>query len=516
MDYKAVVREAYMGMVKGALNRALYLAIDDSIDDLLRLIIVEPAQVDELLITDKFSIYQGLWRAVVEVLYEEFLPHISYKCTWQLEVTPYTMLLCKLTEEHVSSNDLEYLQKLTSITDEQIESEFQSVVTMLNIAQLGLSNGLSDFLPAALLPSTRKEELRLLFRLMNFAPLTELALFQNQYIATLHTQFKKLSIGFSGIEDVSLPKIGMPEALRCSYFPIDQKLFKKYGLAGFEQESELAEFEADFIAIRQLATINKEQFKDDIISPFSGDNHTVQLPEEVLHYKYLIDNKKLSIAIGLLHFEEFQANFMHGLAEHLQQFLPEINRVDNPKCLILVEGESEELAIPILAFRQRFVLAQHGIQVFNSKSKEKLAADFMTFRAKYPNQKMICLLDSDAKKEKANLERVIKNNKHKYRLVFIEGGTFEDLFDLPYSVQTLNTLYPEGEEILVADFDLKKDFLANTKRLMFEKKKAEFDKVAFAKSIALQMSIALIPKEINEIMDIARDFTRETKYFRNK
>src|SRR5690606_4381929 len=101
----------------------------------------------------------------------------------------------------------------------------------------------------------------------------------------------------------------------------------------------------------------------------------------------------------------FVEQYKKDISEKVYSFLPNINKVDHPTCMILVEGESEEWAIPILAFRKQFILSQSNIQVYNSKSKEKLLADFLSFRANYPNRKIICLLDSDAKKEREDLER---------------------------------------------------------------------------------------------------------------
>lgn len=190
--------------------------------------------------------------------------------------------------------------------------------------------------------------------------------------------------------------------------------------------------------------------------------------------------------------------------------------MDNPQCLILVEGESEEVAIPLLAFRKRCILSMQGIQVYNSQSKEKLANDFINFKRKYPKRKMICLLDSDAIKERDNIQRIIKNNQNKYKLVFIEKGTFEDIFDIDSSIQVLNEMYPEGTPIELTDFDSSKDFLTNIKRVIHEKKKAQFDKVQFAKNISLKIDIDKCPKEINELIDTAKLFMGKSKFLINE
>ena len=48
------------------------------------------------------------------------------------------------------------------------------------------------------------------------------------------------------------------------------------------------------------------------------------------------------------------------------------------------------------------------------------------------------------------------------------------------------------------------------------KKKAKFDKVLFAKTMSYKMDIDRLPKEIEEILKVADDFTRPTKYVKTK
>ncbi|MBS1596067.1 MAG: hypothetical protein JST90_17275 [Bacteroidetes bacterium] len=184
--------------------------------------------------------------------------------------------------------------------------------------------------------------------------------------------------------------------------------------------------------------------------------------------------------------------------------------------MILVEGESEEISLPILGFRKRFILSQRKIQVYNSKSKQKLKEDFFSLKAKYPSLKIVCILDDDAVTEKNDIERVIEGHKDQYNLVFIPKGTFEDLFDLPSSIVILNELYPEGDEIVLADFDMAKTFLKNIKSILYTKKKATFDKVAFARRMAFQMDIEKLPPEIQAIFDLVKDFTEPTSFVKSK
>ena len=516
-DFKPIVANSYLHIIKGTLNRILFFETDTILNNLIRLHISEPELADEkLIITDKFFLLRNLWKAILETLYEKYLPNVKYEFTWDIEVTPYTMMLCELTKDHFESIEIELLKKILTISDEQIESDFDIIVDKIGLANIGLKDGIKSKIPTEILPTTKKEQLILLFRLMNFPPLGELSLFQNHFNSNLKKQAKNLSIAFSGIDPTQIPSFGMPESLNCSYFHIDHSTFKKYGLDGFENHPNLSDYKSEFEIIRASAKENKDKFKDNIICPCCGKKQEIELPEEILQYKYLLENQPLCRKVGLLYLTDFIENYKQNLSEHLYSFLPKINKVDKPDCLILVEGESEESSIPLLAFRKRFILSKRNIQVYNSKSKEKLAADFFSFKSNYPNLKIICLLDFDAKKERDDIQRIVNDHKDKYRLVFIEKGTFEDIFDINLSIEILNELYPDGDLITIADFDTSKDFLKNIKRIMFTKKKAQFDKVLFAKTISLRMDIEKLPKEILEILEIAEDFTKPTKFVKQK
>lgn len=516
-DFKTIVTDTYLYIIKGTLNRILFFETDSILNYLIRLHITEPENADEILIaTDKFYLFRNLWKGILETLYEKYLPDLKYEFTWDIEITPYTMMLCELSKEHFESTEIELLKKTLKVTDEQIESDFDIIANNIGLDKIGLKDGIKSKIPTELLPATKKEQLILFFRLMNFPPLGELAVFQNHFYSNLKNQVENLSIAFSGIEPSKIQSFGMPESLNCSYYHIDHTTFKKYGFDGFENNPKLSDYKDDFEKIRAFAFINKDKFKDVFICPCCGKKQEIELPEEVLQYKLLIENQLLSKRIGLLYLTDFIESYKENLSEKFYSFLPNINKVDNPDCLILVEGESEEVSIPLLAFRKRFILAQHNIQVYNSKSKEKLAADFLSFKDKYPNRKMVCLLDSDAKKERDDIQRIIKDHKDKYRLVYINKGTFEDLFDINTSVEILNEMYPEGDLITITDFDTSKDFLTNVQRFLFIKKKAKFDKVLFAKKISLKMDIEKLPHEIAEILKIVDDFTKPTKFIKQK
>lgn len=516
-DFRPIIENSYLQIIKGTLNRILYFEFDNILNTIIRAHLNEPESADEkLIITDKYFIYRLLWKAILERLYEKYLPNYKYDFIWEIEVTPYTLMLCELSKGHFQSTEIELQKKLLGLSDERIESEYHKILIEAGFDKIGLGKGLEDRIPYELMPKTRKAQLILLFRLMNFPPLGELSLFQNLYSANLKKQTTDLAIAFSGIDPNKIPVFDMPESLSKSYFHIDHSTFIAHGIDGFEKHPNLVNHKKDFEKVLQQAAKNAEKFKDEIICPCCGEKQEIKLPEDILRYKYLLENQQLSKKIGLLYLSEFTETYINNLSERFHSFIPNINRVDNPDCLILVEGDSEESSIPILAFRKRFILSSKNIQVYNSKSKEKLAADFLSFRSNYPNLKIICLLDFDAKKERDDINRIVKHHHDKYRLIFIDKGTYEDIFDLNLSIDVLNELYPDGEIITISDFDRSKDFLLNIKRIMFNKKKAHFDKALFAKTIAFRADIDNLPTEISEMLQIASDFTKGKNFVKQK
>ncbi len=516
-NFKSVVKNSYLALIQGSLSRILLLENDSLLNYLIRVHLSTPENADEvLLITDKFYIYRLLWKAVLETLYENFLPKSNYKFTWNIEITPYTLLLCEITKERIPEKELDFIKSCAGFSEVDIETNYEIVAEKIGLSKIGLAGILEKQLPKDLYPASRRGQLLLLFKLMNFPPLEELSLFVARYTVNNKSQFKDLSQTFSWNHRIDMPEIGMMEPLHYSYFHIDHECFKKHGIEGFEKNVDLQEFKAEFHEIEERASSLKSNFTDEIICPCCGKRHVIELPEEILQYKYILENKKLSKAIGLQYFRDFSENFRSVLSEKFHGFLSTINRVDEPKCMILVEGDSEEVALPILAFRKRFILSHNGTQVYNSKSKQKLKEDFFIFKERYPSKKIVCLLDSDAEKERDDILRAIKDKKNKYRLVFINQGTFEDIFDLDLSVDILNKLYPEGELITTEDFSTAGEFLPQIKKLLHFKKKAQFDKVLFAKSISMQVDTTKIPAEIEEIFKIVKDFTKEYKFVSSK
>jgi len=519
MNFKEIVKDSYLYIMKGSLNRILLFDFDSIINNLIRLHIdIKEGETkinadEQLLITDKFFIVQNLWKSILETLYENFLPKVDYNFSWKIEITAYTLMLCELSSEHFSSeNELNHLKNLAKITDSDIENNFQKLKEDLGFEKIGIENALESTLPKEKIPSSHKEQLLLLFRLMNFPPLREISKFINEYNSTINQDIKSLSIAFTAKSPNLFEGFHKSEPLHYSEVQFSHDIFKNVGFDTLSKREDLSEFKDKFEKINSVASFNSGKLTDKTICPCCGEKSEVILPDEILQYKMILEDVQLSTKIGLIYYDDFVKKYKETLSDGIANFFPNLNNVSNPDCLILVEGESEEIAIPILAFRKRFILSERKIQVYNSKSKQKLKEDFFNLKEKYPERKMICLLDSDAIKERDDIQRVVDGNKDKYRLVFIPEGTFEDLFDLQESIDVINELYPEGDDITIDEIDRSKDLLTNMKKLLFHKKKAQFDKVLFARKMSLKIAIDKMPKEIEEILEIAKDFTEDRNF----
>ncbi|WP_205901207.1 TOPRIM nucleotidyl transferase/hydrolase domain-containing protein [Pseudomonas viridiflava] len=463
--------------------------------------------------TDKFLLYRGFWGHALRRLYENYLPGVKYEFSWRLEVTPYSLMLCTISDGNVASRAFDAIDEHLKIPYSAIEDNYEAVKDYLKFDRLGLGGGLEEFLPANLVPDTRTKQLNLIFRIMNFPPLEELSVFFQLYRGvTLH--------GLGEISSTFTTRKIMPDAvglelsgaLAQTYYCLEHSVFQDLGLEGLEKKLNDYRFAEDFAAIRKQAHLYPPHLVDSFICPCCGLDQEMRLPEEIAQYMLLMQNRELIRRLGLLFFDLYCSSYTRRVVEGFGNLMSDLNSVKRPRCLILVEGDTEEISIPIIALRRGVLFAQYGIKVFNSTSKQKLYAYFLSNMQKYPALKLVCLLDSDAKKEREGIARKIKGNKNKYHLTYIERGAYEDLFDLESSVMVLNEIYPGGEKIVVGDFDPAKTFDKNVDRILYEKKKAKFNKVAFAKKISILVEDDKIPSEILEVIESAVRLTKKKNF----
>ncbi|MBS1157610.1 MAG: hypothetical protein H6R15_29 [Proteobacteria bacterium] len=508
VDFYSIVSETYRVIIKNSVEAVGMLHFDDLLNTAIRAFISEPEQADtKLLITDKFYLYRCMWKSIIETLYNNYLPAINYRFEWEIEITPYTITLCALIENNSIFSECALVKKLLNVSDDQFETDYDSILNRIGANSLGFADGIVGRVPKSKIPEKRIDQLKLLFRLMSFPPLEELAVFYVKYGASIAKQAKELSDAFPEMAQLQANEFKLTGPLHNSFFHIDHSVFSKYGLSSMESNEGLSAYHAHFSWIRNESAKFKEKIHDNVVCACCGSPQKIALPEEIMQFKFLTENRALAKDVGFLYIDDYINNYKNNISSAVSSLFSNLNDIKNPGCLILVEGESEEFFIPLISLRRGFLLSKNSIKVYNSKSKQKLEADFLNFKSKYKTLKIICILDSDAKKEFDNISRIEKNNLNKYRVFYIKNGCFEDLFDLDVSVSVLNEMYPDGCAISASDFHPSKDFLSNVGRILHDKKKATFDKVKFAKKMAFSVDPNNLPSQITALLDVAQQFT---------
>ena len=513
IESRKFVPESYLGVLKDCLDRVQLFKFDSLIQETLSSFPLESGQIrEQLLISDRFYLYRGFWRGVLERLYKTYLPHIKYEFRWLIEATPYTILQCKLTEGHLCESEFESIARALGANYKDIDLRSEEILIPMDFKSLGLPTGLKGIVPKELLPQSELGQLNLLFRLMNFPPLEELAVFFMTYGGHTSMQVAELASAFPGIEAQKNLGFDLKGAIGGAWFNLDHSTFLRERLEGLESRVAGEGFDANFRSIREGSAAAKSEITDSMICPCCGDIQEISFPEDASQFALLILDRKLSKRLGLIFFEDYFSAYKARLQETHREFKNSLNDVDQPKCVILVEGESEEVALPILAVRLGIDLTKRHIKIVNCKSKQKVLSQFFEYSEKFPKRKIICLLDSDAVKERDELLRVMKNRHHKYHLVYIDKGCFEDLFDRGYAISVLNEIHAEGEDVSASDFDQTKDFGENVKKILHTKKSTRLDKVLFAETISLRIPTSEIPEQILEIFDFAKKYTIPKKF----
>lgn len=295
-----------------------------------------------------------------------------------------------------------------------------------------------------------------------------------------------------------------------SFNQLPQELVDKLSIDELIHNEHLSEYKDSLIQIKSIIENNNEvKINKEYICPHCGIYHDeITVTGRVVLYKLLFEDDNLSKAIAFEYLPEYIEIMKKELFDILLDFKNSINAVENPKCIIFVEGDSELHSIPIISIAYGIDLNKSRIKVFNSGTKQKLFDDFIRHKKQYPNLPLIALFDSDAKKEADDLERCILDQKDKYRIFIIKDGTFEDLFNIQISIKILNKMYPDGEKILFSDFDKKKHFIENINKVLFTKKKASFDKVKFSVLVSIEsIKENKLPTVIVDVLSQAKQYT---------
>lgn len=177
--------------------------------------------------------------------------------------------------------------------------------------------------------------------------------------------------------------------------------------------------------------------------------------------------------------------------EHLNEMRSELPPEFLPERLLLVEGQTEAILVPLFAQLHGFDFIDYHILMISGGGANQVAKRFLSFRES-TRLPIACLLDGDAESQ---FEIISQHLQHKDLIFSLPSGEFEDTFEITRFVQLLNrylqSMTGESAPSLVEFAPLKKEqFPPELKRTQVlnriwrEKSLGDFDKVEFAEFVA--------------------------------
>lgn len=468
-------------LLRASLHRIHRWGFDNLMDDVLGLEIAslpDGQEVTTLPVMTRFEIYRTIWNAAIEACYDRFIPaqkvHMALSHT--PEVTAYTITLCGMVPLEDRRAALERMLR----NDPEPELCLEPLT-----GAVGENN----------LPEAEEDKLLLFLRLLNFPPLRELwklhyfLYSEEEQISDLLadaflTRVRATNLSFTG-----------PEALMMSVFPLPQEFFEKTPAAQLAEHPALGRFQGALSDISNDSAPREITLKRPLILPECG--HTIQVatkPRSALEHEAIFRDFELGCAVALSHLGEARTHIMQSWWRSFEDGFKSLNDVKHPDCLLLVEGDSEEALLPLLATRLDLSLRSARVRVHNSGSKQKLKDDFFKLRKNTPDLPMVALLDHDAQHEAADIARAIEGEHERYLVTLLQRGELEDEFPIATSVTVLNRLYGGG--IVESDFDPSKPFVKSASHVLWDRKKVKFDKVKFSSTMALTVEKSSVPESL--------------------
>lgn len=167
--------------------------------------------------------------------------------------------------------------------------------------------------------------------------------------------------------------------------------------------------------------------------------------------------------------------------------------------LIIVEGITEEILLPVFADKLKHNFNKEGIYVLGAGGKTKSPVLYLKLKSnlKIP---VVILFDKDAKEVSNLLE---KNLLKKDKIVIINKGEFEDILSLNLIKRTLNNEYDTIEPVLIKDLHLFDRMCLNIENYYRTRNLGEFKKAKLSKLIAKNIRYKTdVTDEINDIINI--------------
>lgn len=148
--------------------------------------------------------------------------------------------------------------------------------------------------------------------------------------------------------------------------------------------------------------------------------------------------------------------------------------------LIIVEGITEEILLPVFASKIKSDFNKNGVFILGAGGKSKSPTLYFKLKDKLKIP-VVLLFDSDAKEICSSLQEQIKN---KDKTILIESGEFEDIISINLLKRALNNEYQPVTPIIKEELHIYKKMCENIENFYRTRHLGEFKKSKLSKIIA--------------------------------
>ncbi len=166
--------------------------------------------------------------------------------------------------------------------------------------------------------------------------------------------------------------------------------------------------------------------------------------------------------------------------ENLENLRYKFNLTYPIKKLLIVEGITEEILLPIFAKKLNHDFSSEGIFILGAGGKSKSPSLYMKIKDRL-NIPIVLLFDFDAYEICDNLKNILQK-KDKY--ILIDKGEFEDILSLNLIKRTLNKYYEPASPLITEDLKRFNKMCDNIEFFFKSRHLGEFKKSSFAKLLA--------------------------------
>lgn len=440
--------------------------------------LIKTLKMDDAAIENKVKVYHTTWRDSISTIYEEELPNQKNRYNIGIELTPYTFITAE-------NNDLD-LNGLFNLSNE--DKKFCEYI---------YDNYISEYMTI----EENERKMNFVLCILIMPPLLSIGDF---YLRAYNEHIRKAELILSTVQNnvVEMPLYRCNIGFGLSNNFINQEIYRKYGeMNGLIDNPIFLDIKEQLLEIKNECA-ESNVLPQNAICPYCGQPHEIVVHKNDIFFAHLLLlHKDTQAKLGLKIMDDYREMYNASYLGAIKDWKKQLNHVVDVKCYILVEGDTEERAIPYMAVKYGKPLSYKGIKVWNSKTKEKVYMDFEKIIKNHPDAKVCVLLDGDAKKQIDNIERMIQGKKNQYALHYIPEGTFEDLIDKDIAITALNTIYGESA-FNKSDFVEGKSFLNQVeKKIHMNSEFGKFDKIQFIEIVMRLSNKDNIPNVVKKVID---------------